>query len=217
MAMSIDFSSSVLIWIDVQNDFCPGGALAVARGDEVVKPLNALAELFASKNGRVIATQDWHPANHVSFAASHDGKKPGDTIDLPGVKAQVLWAAHCVQGSKGADFHKDLDLSPVNFIIRKGFRENLDSYSAFFENDRKTSTGLEGFLKGLGIKTAVIGGLAADYCVLYSALDAVRLKFNTIVIKDAIRGVGYPEGSIEGAFKSLEAAGVLILDSKEIV
>jgi nicotinamidase/pyrazinamidase len=214
--MNFDFSTSVLIEIDVQNDFCPGGALAVAEGDAVVKPLNGLAALFAHKGGRVIATQDWHPANHVSFAAVHAGKKPGDLIDLPELTAQALWPDHCVQGSKGADFHKDLDVSPVNLILRKGFRENLDSYSAFFENDRKTSTGLEGFLKGLSVKTVVIGGLATDYCVLYSALDAAGLKFNTIVIRDAVRGVGYPEGSIETAFKSLEAAGVIIVDSKEI-
>ncbi|GHU65164.1 nicotinamidase [Spirochaetia bacterium] len=214
--MVIDFSTSALIEIDAQNDFCPGGALAVAQGDEAVKPLNNLAKLFASKGGRVIATQDWHPVNHISFAASHGGKNPGDIIDLSETNAQVLWPSHCVQGSKGADFHKELDLSPVNLILRKGFREKLDSYSAFFENDGKTSTGLEGFLKGLDIKTVVLGGLATDYCVLYSALDAVRLKFTTIVIKDAVRGVGYPEGSIEKAFESLEAAGVLIIDSKEI-
>ncbi|AEF82157.1 bifunctional nicotinamidase/pyrazinamidase [Leadbettera azotonutricia] len=215
--MNIDFSASVLIEIDVQNDFCPGGALAVAQGNEVVKPLNNLAGLFASHSGHVVATQDWHPENHVSFAASHTGKKPGDSIDLPETKGQLLWPAHCVQGSAGACFHKELDLSPVSLILRKGFRESLDSYSAFFENDQETSTGLEGFLKNLGIKTVVIGGLATDYCVLYSALDAARLNFHTIVLRDAVRGVGYPEGSIEGAFKSLEAADVLIFDSKEIL
>jgi nicotinamidase/pyrazinamidase len=216
-SMDIDFSTSALIEIDVQNDFCPGGALAVPQGSDVVKPLNILASLFASNGGRVIATQDWHPANHVSFAASHKGKKPGDIIGLPEAKGQVLWQEHCVQGSKGANFHQGLDLTPVNLILRKGFREKLDSYSAFFENDQKTSTGLEGFLKSLGIKTVVIGGLATDYCVLYSALDAAKLNFKTVVVKDAARGVGYPEGSIEAAFKSLEEAGILILDSKEII
>ena len=152
--MAINFFRSALIIIDVQNDFCPGGALGIKNGDGVVEPLNRLSSLFASKGGRVVATQDWHPANHVSFG---------------------LWPVHCVQGSRGADFHEELDLKPVSLIIRKGFRTELDSYSAFFENDRKTSTGLDGFLKALSVDTLVLGGLATDYCVLYSALDAAAL------------------------------------------
>jgi nicotinamidase/pyrazinamidase len=214
--MTIDFAASALIEIDVQNDFCPGGALAVSRGDGVVAPLNRLAVRFAVAGGRVIATQDWHPAGHVSFAASHRGKNAGDAVDLPDVKGQILWPVHCVQNSEGAAFHRGLDLAPVNLVLRKGFRENLDSYSAFFENDRATPTGLDGFLKGLSITTLVIGGLAADYCVLYSALDAAALGYKTAVLSDAVRGVGFPEGSVERAFALLQEAGVVIAGWEEI-
>jgi nicotinamidase/pyrazinamidase len=214
--MHIDFTHSALLEIDVQNDFCPGGALAVDKGDEVVEPLNRLASLFAKNGARVLATQDWHPQDHVSFGASHPGKKPGDAVDLPGAGAQILWPSHCVQGSAGAAFHPGLDLAPVHLIVRKGYRKELDSYSAFFENDRKTPTGLEGFLKGLSVTTVVLGGLAADYCVLYSALDAAAGGFKTLVIRDAVRGVGFPEGSVERAFALMEEAGVLVAGSGEI-
>jgi nicotinamidase/pyrazinamidase len=215
--MNIDFARSALLEIDVQNDFCPGGALAVEGGDGVVEPLNRLASLFAENGARVLATQDWHPGDHVSFGSSHRGKKPGDTIDLPDVKGQILWPDHCVQHEEGAAFHPRLDLSSVHLIVRKGYRKYLDSYSAFFENDRKTPTGLEGFLKGLSITTVVLGGLAADYCILYSALDAAAGGFKTIVIRDAVRGVGFPEGSVERAFALMEEAGVVIAGSGEIV
>jgi nicotinamidase/pyrazinamidase len=225
--MTIDFTTGALLEIDVQNDFCPAyttvsggkrppGALAVNRGDEVIPPLNALAVKIARFGGKVIATADWHPAKHISFASSHEGKQAGNSIDLPGVKGQVLWPDHCVRGGAGAAFHEKLDLRPVHLILRKGCRENLDSYSAFFENDRKTPTGLDGFLRGLGIKTVLLGGLAVDYCVLYSALDAARLGYQTLVLKDAVRGVGYPEGSVERAFKLMEEGGVLLLDSGEL-
>ncbi|MDR0760745.1 MAG: bifunctional nicotinamidase/pyrazinamidase [Treponema sp.] len=219
---------SALLEIDIQNDFCPSyvtasgekrpqGALAVADGDAVTAPLNALAVRFAREGGgRVIATADWHPGGHCSFAASHPGKNPGDTVSLPGAGDQVLWPVHCVQGTPGADFHDRLDLRPVNLVIRKGFRKGLDSYSAFFENDRKTSTGLDGFLKGLGIGTVVLGGLATDYCVLYSAMDAVALGYTTVVLKDAVRGVGFPAGSVEKALADMEAAGILLLNSGEL-
>jgi nicotinamidase/pyrazinamidase len=214
--MTLTFANSAMLIIDVQNDFCPGGALAVKDGDKVIEPLNRLSSLFAAKGGRVIATQDWHPVDHASFAASHENKKAGDTVDLGGVKGQVLWPAHCVQGSAGAEFHGALDLKPVNLIVRKGFRRGLDSYSAFFENDRKTSTGLDGLLKALFIDTLALGGLATDYCVLYSALDAVALGYETIVAADAVRGVDYPAGSAERALKTLEEAGVILAASEEI-
>jgi nicotinamidase/pyrazinamidase len=225
--MILTIQESALLEIDVQNDFCPSyaatsgekrpqGALAVVFGDAVVTPLNALASRFAQGGGRVIATQDWHPAGHCSFAASYRGKKPGDIVSLPPAGEQVLWPAHCVQGTEGAAFHDRLDLKPVNLIVRKGFRQGLDSYSAFFENDRQTSTGLDGFLKSLRIKTVVLGGLATDYCVFYSAMDAAVLGYRTIVLQDAVRGVGFPEGSVERAFADMKAAGILLLDSGEL-
>jgi len=194
--MTLNYARSALILIDIQNDFCPGGALAVKGGDEVIEPLNRLSGLFAANGGRVIATQDWHPADHVSF--------------------RELWPVHCVQGSAGADFHASLDLKSACLIVRKGFRRELDSYSAFFENDRETSTGLDGFLKALSIDTLVLGGLATDYCVLFSALDAVALGYKTIVVSDAIRGVGIPTGSVERALESLKEAGVTLAPSGEI-
>jgi nicotinamidase/pyrazinamidase len=194
--MTLNFTKSALILIDVQNDFCPGGALAVKGGDEVIKPLNRLSGLFAANLGRVIATQDWHPADHVSF--------------------RELWPVHCVQGSAGADFHASLDLKPACLIVRKGFRRELDSYSAFFENDRETSTGLDGLLKALSIDTLVLGGLATDYCVLYSALDAAALGYKTVVVSDAVHGVDIPAGSVERALESLKEAGVTLTLSEEI-
>jgi nicotinamidase/pyrazinamidase len=210
--MNIDTARAALIEIDIQNDFCPGGALAVAKGDEVIGPVNALAAEFARRGGRVIATADWHPLGHVSFASSHAGRKSGEAAD-----GQALWPDHCVQGSAGAEFHKHLDLKWVNLIIRKGFRLNMDSYSAFFENDRKTPTGLEGYLKFLSIETVILGGLATDYCVLYSALDAAAAGFRTIVLSDAVRGVGLPEGSVEKALVSMKDAGIILAPSAEII
>jgi nicotinamidase/pyrazinamidase len=216
--MNLSIRESALLEIDVQNDFCPAytaasgekrpqGALAIAGGDAVTEPLNALAVRFAREGGVVIATADWHPTGHCSFAASHSGEEPGD---------QVLWPVHCVQGTEGAAFHDKLDLGPVNLILRKGFRQNLDSYSAFFENDRKTSTGLDGFLKGLGIKTVFLGGLATDYCVYYSAIDAAALGYTTVVLTDAVQGVDFPMGSVEKALASMEAAGIRLFDSRSI-
>jgi nicotinamidase/pyrazinamidase len=240
--MVIDLSRSALLEIDVQNDFCPpytnsaggqrdGGALAVPGGDEVVPPLNALAAKLHAAGGRVIATQDWHPPLHVSFASAHAGKKVYDTVTvplrsihpkrrdglpLPGAADQVLWPDHCVQGSRGADFHDDLDLKPVSYILRKGSETGLDSYSAFFENDRCTPTGLDGLLRGLEIHTVFLGGLASDYCVLYSALDAVRMGFHTVVLNDAVRGVNVPSGSTARAFTLMREAGVNFMDSGDI-
>ncbi len=235
----IDIARSALISIDVQNDFCPGilrsdgmrespGALAVADGDAVVPPLNALAARFAAGGGKVVATQDWHPAGHVSFASAHAGAKVYDTVAVPVPESrplrqglppapaavdQTLWPDHCVQGTFGAAFHPFFDLRPVTLVLRKGYRSGLDSYSAFFENDRTTATGLDGWLKGLGIGTVFLGGLATDYCVLYSALDAARLGYETVLLTDAVRGVGAPPGSIERALDLMREAGVLFMDS----
>ncbi len=239
--MVIDIARSALVAIDVQNDFCPGflrpdgaretpGALAVAEGDAVVPPLNALAARFAQGGGKVVATQDWHPAGHVSFASAHPEGKLYDVIAVPvsesGQRAlrpgespppaavdQTLWPDHCVQGTFGAAFHPAFDLRPVTLVLRKGYRPNLDSYSAFFENDRRTATGLDGWLKGLGIGTVFLGGLATDYCVLYSALDAARLGYETVLITDAVRGVGSPAGSVERALDLMRGAGIHFIDS----
>ena len=211
-------AKTLLLEVDVQNDFCPNGALAVPDGDAVILPLNVLAAACAASGGFVAATQDWHPAGHVSFASSHTGKKPGDIVDLAqSGQQQVLWPDHCVQGTHGAAFHDGLDLKPVNLIVRKGFRQGLDSYSAFFENDRKTPTGLDGWMRGLGIETILIGGLATDYCVFYSAMDARSLGFTTIIVSDAVRGVGYPEGSVEKAMADMQAAGIEFSASRDLL
>jgi len=215
--MALNVTKTLLLIIDVQNDFCPGGALAVADGNAVVPPLNALSQAITAKGGRAAATQDWHPADHVSFASSHNGKNPGDVIDTSAVQGQMLWPNHCVQGSNGAAFHADLDINPVSLIIRKGFRRELDSYSAFFENDRCTATGLEGAIKQTNIETVIIGGLATDYCVFYSAMDSRRLGFRTIVVSDAVRGVGIPEGSVEKAVEEMKANGIEFIPSAELL
>ena len=211
--MKIDIAKTLLLIIDVQNDFCPAytsdrgaGALAVRDGDGVIAPLNSLAAVFAAAGGRVAATQDWHPKGHVSFASSHPDKEPGE----------ILWPDHCVQGEWGAAFHERLDLKPVTIIIRKGFRPGLDSYSAFFENDRKTPTGLEGWIKGLAIDTVVIGGLATDYCVFYSAMDSRALGFTTVIADDAVRGVGFPAGSVEKAVAEMRTAGIIFTASTSL-
>jgi nicotinamidase/pyrazinamidase len=215
--MTLTVSKTLLLLIDVQNDFCPGGALAVNDGDKVVPPLNAISRALAEKGGRVAATQDWHVAGHISFASSHKGKKPGDVIDTSLVKGQVLWPDHCVKGTKGADFHKDLDLAPVSMIIRKGFHKDIDSYSAFFENDRKTQTELDSYLRGLGIETVIMGGIATDYCVFFSAMDCKNLGYNAIIADDAVRGVGFPDGSVEKAVTTMKNLGVKFISSKKII
>ncbi|MCL2043869.1 MAG: bifunctional nicotinamidase/pyrazinamidase [Treponema sp.] len=219
----ITITKTLLLEVDIQNDFCPNGALAVPDGDKVIPSINALAVACAAAGGVVAATQDWHPADHVSFASSHPGKGMGDIIDLTqdycsqSGQQQVLWPDHCVRGTYGAAFHAGLDLKPMNLIIRKGFRQGLDSYSAFFENDRKTPTGLEGWMRGIGIETILIGGLATDYCVFYSAMDARSLGFTTIIVSDAVRGVGYPAGSVEKAMADMQAAGITFSASRDLL
>lgn len=198
-------SHEALIVIDVQNDFCPGGALAVAEGDLIVPEINAMMDEFPT----VVLTQDWHPAGHSSFATSHDGKNPLEMIDMP-YGPQVLWPDHCVQGGAGAEFHKDLRQEPANLIIRKGMNPAIDSYSAFFENDQKTPTGLEGYLRGLGITHLTMMGLATDFCVHFSAVDAAKLGFTVTVIESACRGIDL-NGSMLAAKEAMAAAGVTIL------
>ncbi len=191
-----------LLVIDVQNDFCPGGALAVNDGDAIVPGVNALMAEFDA----VILTQDWHPASHSSFASRHPGKTPLELIDMP-YGPQVLWPDHCVQGSEGAAFHPDLDTNRANLIIRKGFRPAIDSYSAFFENDHATPTGLEGYLRTRGIDMLTLVGLATDFCVNYSAVDAGKLGFDVTVRLDLCRAIDL-DGSLETAMDDMRAAGV---------
>ncbi len=193
-----------LIVIDVQNDFCPGGALAVAGGDEIISQINGLMEDFAT----VVLTQDWHPLNHTSFASNHPGAAPFSLIAMP-YGPQVLWPTHCVQGSKGAEFHAGLRSDPAQLVVRKGFRSGIDSYSAFFENDHKTPTGLEGYLRNRGVTALTLVGLATDYCVAYSALDAARLGFKATVLEGATRAIDL-NGSFAEARDKMRAAGVAL-------
>lgn len=192
-----------LLVIDVQNDFCPGGALAVADGDAVVPVINAMMDRFDS----VLYTQDWHPADHLSFADNHPGEAPFSTTEMP-YGPQVLWPAHCVQGTEGAAFHKNLHLGG-DLILRKGFRPRIDSYSAFFENDQKTQTGLAGYLRDRGITDLTLAGLATDFCVAWSALDAVKCGFNATVALDACRAIDL-DGSLAAALSNLREAGVTL-------
>ncbi|MBY6057545.1 bifunctional nicotinamidase/pyrazinamidase [Leisingera daeponensis] len=195
--------TQALIVVDVQNDFCPGGALAVPGGDEVVAPINALMDRFDA----VILTQDWHPAGHSSFASSHTGKAPFETTEMP-YGTQVLWPDHCVQGTSGAAFHKELR-TDGDLIIRKGFRPGIDSYSGFFENDQTTPTGLEGYLRSRGITGVTLAGLATDFCVAFTALDAARLGFAVTVELSACRAIDL-DGSLQAALVQMEGAGVVL-------
>jgi nicotinamidase/pyrazinamidase len=194
--------TEALIVIDVQNDFCPGGALAVAGGDAIIPRINALMEDFAVK----VLTQDWHPANHSSFAANHPGAEPFSQIAMP-YGPQVLWPVHCVQGTGGADFHADLRTDPADLVIRKGFRAGIDSYSAFFENDHQTPTGLEGYLRSRDVTDLTFVGLATDFCVAYSAIDAAGLGFNVTVLEGACRAIDLG-GSLAASRQNMRAAGV---------
>jgi len=203
-------AKDVLIVVDVQNDFCPGGRLAVQKGDEVVPPINALARAFEN----VVLTQDWHPPGHQSFATSHPGRKPFDSIRLA-YGEQILWPDHCVQGSDGAALHKDLSVPHAQLLVRKGFHKEVDSYSAFLEADRKTRTGLEGYLAERGIGRVFVCGLATDFCVAWTALDARRLKFEAAVIEDACRAID-TQGSLAAAWERMAKAGVRRIQSGAI-
>jgi nicotinamidase/pyrazinamidase len=204
-------SKEVLLVIDVQNDFCPGGHLAVAGGDSVIEPIHRIAPQFA----HIVLTQDWHPPGHSSFASAHPGKKPFEQIEAS-YGAQTLWPDHCIQGSKGAELHPALRLPQAELILRKGFRPHIDSYSAFFENDRTTPTGLAGYLRERNLTRIFLAGLAYDFCVGYSALDARRLGFEAIVLRDACRAI-----DLNGSVASIEAqfaqAGVKLMDSAKVL
>jgi nicotinamidase/pyrazinamidase len=193
---------AALIVVDVQNDFCPGGRLAVAGGDEIVPLVNALGRRFST----VVLTQDWHPAGHSSFASSHEGRRPFETIALP-YGRQVLWPDHCVQGSDGAAFHLGLDLTMAQAIIRKGYRAEVDSYSGFVEADRTTPTGLAGYLRERGVARVAVVGLATDFCVAWTAQDAARHGFETLVVEEACRAIDL-DGSLGRAWAGMTALGV---------
>ena len=195
-------ANEAIIVIDVQNDFCPGGALAVAGGDEIVAPVNAMVPEFPVR----VFTQDWHPSDHLSFASQHNGKDPFTATEMP-YGTQVLWPDHCIIGSDGAAFHPRLDTRPADLIIRKGFRREIDSYSAFFENDHATPTGLEGYLKSRGVEAVTLVGLATDYCVNFSAIDAAKLGFRVTVIESLCRAIDL-DGSLAAARKGMAEAGV---------
>ena len=192
----------VLLVVDIQNDFCPGGALAVPRGDEVVPLINRLATHFA----HVVLTQDWHPAGHLSFASSHAGSKPYETIAVS-YGAQILWPDHCVQGTPGAQFRQDLQIEHAELVLRKGYHRDIDSYSAFYENDRCTHTGLAGYLRERGLRRVFLAGLAFDFCVRFSAEDAKREGFEVVVFEDACRGIDIG-GSVLATRQALAEIGV---------
>lgn len=196
-------ATEALIVIDVQNDFCPSGALAVGGGDEIIQGINALMDEFQN----VVLTQDWHPAGHSSFASSHKGREPFTEMDMP-YGPQMLWPDHCVQGSDGAAFHTDLKTEPAQMIVRKGFRPEIDSYSAFFENDRVTTTGLVGYLRARSIQKLTLVGLALDYCVNFSAVDGAKLEFDVFVDYQLCRAIA--EDSLKAAVEGMRDAGVVL-------
>lgn len=197
-------TNTALIIIDVQNDFCPGGNLAVENGDQIVDRINALQEEFAI----TVLTQDWHPSDHTSFADNHDGAEPFSLVDMA-YGPQVLWPRHCVIGTAGAAFKSGLNTDKADMIIRKGYNPDIDSYSAFFENDHKTQTGLEGYLRERGVTKLVMVGLATDFCVRFSAVDAIKLGFQVTVIQDACRAIDL-DGSLAAALEEMNSLGVLL-------
>jgi nicotinamidase/pyrazinamidase len=200
----------VLLVVDVQNDFCPGGRLPVPRGDEVVPVVNRLAQRFR----HVVLTQDWHPPGHQSFASSHPGRRPFDTIAVA-YGPQILWPDHCVQDTQGAAFHKDLHVPQAELIIRKGFRRDVDSYSALFENDHKTPTGLIGYLRERALRRLVLAGLAFDFCVRYSAEDARHAGFEVVVVEDACRGIDV-DGSVAASRRALAVLDIAVVSASEL-
>jgi nicotinamidase/pyrazinamidase len=203
--------SDVLLVIDVQNDFCPGGALAVPRGDEVVPLINRVAQRFAN----VVLTQDWHPRGHLSFASAHPGRKPFETT-AAAYGPQVLWPDHCVQATSGSDFHPALTIPHAALVIRKGFRRTIDSYSAFYENDRATPTGLVGYLRERDLMRIFMVGLAFDFCVRYSAEDAARAGFAVTVIEDGCRGIDMEGSSVAAAYRSFKSLKIPCVPEKDL-
>lgn len=204
----------VLVVVDVQYDFCPGGALGVPQGDEVIPIINALSQ--TDFFDLIVATQDWHPADHLSFASQHAGKEPGEVIELNG-NPQVLWPDHCVQNTKGAQLRTDLDQQKLEKVFQKGQKREVDSYSGFYDNDHQTSSGLGEYLKEQGITQVYLCGIATDYCVKYSALDALSFGFETFLIEDASRGVNLQSNDVDKAIEEMRAAGVRVRNSSDLI
>lgn len=202
---------TALLLVDIQNDFLPGGALAVKNGDEVVAVANNLMHQFEL----VVATQDWHPRNHRSFASQHPGRNAGEVTTLDGLP-QVLWPDHCIQGTRGASLHEDLNTERIDHVVRKGTSPNIDSYSGFFDNDHRQATGLARWLDDQGVASVAVMGLATDYCVKFTALDAVGLGLNTALIEDGCRGVDLNDGDVDRAIAEMRAAGVRIVAAHEL-
>lgn len=202
---------NALLIVDVQNDFCPGGALEVPNGDQVVPVINRLENSF----NNIIQTQDWHPEGHSSFASSHPDKEPFETVHMD-YGEQVLWPDHCIQGSEGAKFHPELNTTPTQLIIRKGFRKDIDSYSAFYENDHETKTGLKSYLIEREIDTLYVAGLATDFCVKWSVVDGLKEDFDVYVIQDAVRGIDV-EGSLDAAWNEMKDHGAKVVKSSDLI
>ena len=207
--------NDALIIVDMQNDFMPTGALPVAEGDLIVQGINQLAEKFYKAGNSIVLTQDWHPPNHNSFASAHEGKEPYEPFSTEGI-GPILWPDHCVQGTSGADFHSDLKTVFAKAIIRKGYNPLIDSYSGFMENDKKTETGLSGFLRAQGIERIFVCGLALDYCVFYTALDGHNLDFDVVYVIDLTKPVGSPEGIVSSALEKMTTEGITFTKSDEI-
>lgn len=207
--LPIDQQSALLI-VDMQYDFLPGGALPVKHGDEIISPIIEFAHEFYEKGGSIIFTQDWHPKGHYSFASAHPGRSPGDPINTPGL-GPILWPDHCVQGTVGAEIHPDMPLNLATAIIRKGFHLTIDSYSAFLENDKKTKTGLAGYLQDLQIQKVFVCGLALDYCCFYTAMDAKSAGFEVYFLSTLTQGIDEPSNNVQHAFEELETANVQII------
>ncbi len=206
-----------LIIVDIQNDFIPGGALPVEDSDKIIEGINRVANYFKKINRNVILTQDWHPPEHGSFASTHPGKNPGDEFQTEnGAIGPILWPDHCVQGTKGAEFHKNLNTALASFIIKKGRNPQVDSYSAFLENDKKTETGLAGYLKSLNIKKVFICGLALDYCCYFSAIDAVNFGFEVYFLIDLTKGIDLPPGNISNCIENMIQKGIKFVNEESL-
>ncbi|MFX1445008.1 MAG: bifunctional nicotinamidase/pyrazinamidase, partial [Promethearchaeota archaeon] len=210
----INAKSDALIIVDMQNDFIPGGALPVEEGDLIVEGINEIAKKFKKNHGFVVVTQDWHPKNHKSFASSHPGKNPGDEYQSEGI-GPILWPDHCVQNTKGAEFHKALEIALANKIIQKGMNPEIDSYSGFLDNDKKNKTGLADYLKSVNIKRIFICGLALDYCCYFTAMDGVDFGFEVYFLIDLAKGIDLPPGNISVSLENMTKKGIKFASSKE--